>query len=77
MTVPSESTKAISSIYPIVVRFDRGNNLDFVVKEIKRSGDVQIGVNATDNLWDLFATTDNKRELSNVKPFNAAPAAKR
>ncbi len=77
MTVPAEATKTISSIYPIVVRFDRGNGSDFVAKEIKTSGDVQIGVNATDNLWDLFPTTDNKRELSNVKPFNTAPAAKR
>ncbi len=77
MTVPAESTKTISSIYPIVVRFDRGNSSEFVVKEIKRSGNVQIGVNATDNLWDLFPTDDNRRELSNVKPFNAAPAAKR
>lgn len=75
--VPAQATKSISSIYPIIVRFDRGNGADFVAKEIKASGDVQIGVNATDNLWDLFPTSDNKRELSNIKPFNAAPAGKR
>lgn len=76
MAVAAEATKTISSIYPIVVRFDRGNGSEFVAKEIKTSGNVQVGVNATDNQWDLFPTTDNKRELSNIKPFNATPASK-
>jgi hypothetical protein len=77
MAVPAEATRTISSLYPIVVRFDRGNGSEFVTKEIRTSGNIQIGVNATDNQWDLFPTNDNKRELSNIKPFNAAGSSKR
>ena len=71
-TVPANGTKTLSSLYPIVVRFDRGNGGDFVVKSTPMTvGNLQIGVNSADNLWDLFPTTDNRREVSRLKPFNA------
>jgi hypothetical protein len=72
LTVPAGGARTLSSIYPIVVRFDRGNGTDFVAKSTPLTvGNLQIGVNATDNLWDLFPTSDNRREVSNLKPFNA------
>ena len=41
-------------------------------------GTLQIGVNANDNLWDLFPTSDNRREASTkLKPFNADGLRKR
>lgn len=71
LTIPAGGSRTLTSIYPIVVRFDRGNGSDFVAKSLPPNGNVQIGVNATDNQWDLFPTKDNKREVSNLKPFNA------
>lgn len=77
LTVPAGGSRTLTSIYPIVVRFDRGNGAEFITKALPSSGNVQVGVNATDNQWDLFPTTDNRREISNLKPFNAAVAPKR
>jgi len=72
LTVPAGGARTISSDYPIVVRFDRGNGSEFVAKSTRMTvGNLQIGVNANDNLWDIFPTTDNRREVSNLKPFNA------
>ena len=72
MTVPSGGARTLSSDYPIVVRFDRGNGTEFVARSTPLTvGNLQIGVNAVDNLWDLFPTIDNRRELSTLKPFNA------
>ncbi|MDB5385176.1 MAG: hypothetical protein JWM11_822 [Planctomycetaceae bacterium] len=71
LTIPAGGSRTLSAIYPIVVRFDRGNGQEFVTKTLPPNGTVQVGVNATDNQWDLFPTTDNRREVSNLKPFNA------
>jgi hypothetical protein len=71
-TVPAGGSRTLSSTYPIVVRFDRGNGSDFVTKSTSLAvGNLQIGVNPTDNLWDLFPTSANHREASNLKPFDA------
>jgi hypothetical protein len=72
LTVPAGASRTLRSNYPIVVRFDRGNGTEFVAKSTPLTvGNLQIGVNANDNLWDLFPTSDNRRELSTLKPFNA------
>jgi hypothetical protein len=62
----------------VVVKFDRGNGGDFVAKTTSMTvGNLQIGVNPSDNLWDLFPTSDNRREVSNLTPFNADGTKKR
>jgi hypothetical protein len=78
LKVPAGGARTLTSEYPIVVRFDRGNDSEFVAKGTPlTTGTVQVGVNANDNLWDLFPTSDNRRELSNLKPFNADGPRKR
>ncbi|HEY3964326.1 MAG TPA: hypothetical protein VGM05_07190, partial [Planctomycetaceae bacterium] len=78
LIVPAGGSRTLSSIYPIVVRFDRGNGSEFVTKSTPYAGGtVQIGVNASDNLWDLFPTSDNRRETPRLKPFNAEKVGKR
>jgi hypothetical protein len=63
---------------PIVVRFDRGNGSEFVAKAVPFSiGNAQVGVNATDNLRDLFPTNENRREVSDVRPFKTDNLRKR
>jgi hypothetical protein len=77
VAVPAGAQRTITSIYPIVLKFDRGNGAQFVTKAMPFSGNVQVGVNAGDNLWDLFPTVDNRREAANVRPFNAEESKKR
>ena len=78
VTVPAGGARTLTSNYPIVVRFDRGNGSDFVVKTTPMTvGTLQVGVNANDNLWDLFPRSDNRREVSNPKPFNGDASRKR
>jgi len=77
LTVPAGGSRTITSPYPIVVRFDRGNGGEFVAKSMPFSGTVQIGVNATDNLWDLFPTSENRRETANLKAFSTEGLPKR
>jgi hypothetical protein len=78
LTIPAGGSRTLTSSYPIGVRFDGGNGTEFVAKTTPMTvGTLQIGVNATDNLWDLFPTSDNRREVSKVKPFNADGLRKR
>jgi len=78
LTVPAGGARTLKSNYPVVVRFDRGNDSEFVAKWTPLLvGTVQIGVNANDNLWDLFPTSDNRRETPKLKPFNAQGLGKR
>jgi hypothetical protein len=67
--VPPNGTQTISSIYPMVLRFDRGNGSELVAKSLNYNGTVEIGVNATDNRWDLFPTTDGQRNVSSLRLF--------
>ncbi len=72
LIVPSGGARTIVSNYPVVLRFDRGNGTAFVAKTTPITvGTIQVGVNANDNLWDLFPTSGNRREVSKLKPFNA------
>lgn len=68
-TVPAYRTATISGNYPLYIRFDRGNGLARATKALNFSGTVQIGVNARDNLWDLFPTNAGYREVSKFEPF--------
>ena len=72
LTVPAGGARTLSSNYPIVVRFDRGNGSEFVVKTTSMTvGTLQVGVNASDNLWDLFPAGDNRvAKCRTHKPFN-------
>lgn len=78
MIVPAGGTKTLTSQYPISVKFDRGNGAEFVTKATSLTvGSLQVGVNANDNLWDLFPTSENRREVLKVTPFNSEGAATR
>ncbi len=69
-TVAANRTATISSQYPMVVMFDRGNGTRRSSKSLNFGGTVQIGVNARDNLWDLFPADDTgHREKSQVELF--------
>ncbi len=70
LIVPAGGARTLRSNYPIVLRFDRGNGTDFVAKTTYlTTGNLEIGVSANDNLWDVFPTTDNRREVTGLKPF--------
>ncbi len=53
LVVPANGTRNVGSLFPIVLKFDRGNST-VSTKEFNFSGTVQIGVSATDNLWNFF-----------------------
>ncbi|HWB01200.1 MAG TPA: hypothetical protein VG713_22075 [Pirellulales bacterium] len=69
MTVPAGGTLPISGMYPIVVRYDRGNGADQAAKTMYFSGTVQVGINPADNMWDLYPTNENQREITTLKLF--------
>ncbi len=69
MSVPANATRTISSPYPMVIRYDRGNGTQLATKMLNFGGNVEIGVSAADNLWDLFPTTDGQREQTKLKLF--------
>jgi hypothetical protein len=71
LTVPANGSRTITSAYPVVVSYDRGNGSEFAKKSMAFIGNVEVGVNASDNLWDLFPTNDNRREVSGLKLFQA------
>jgi hypothetical protein len=71
MVVPANGAKTISSIYPMVIRYDRGNGTELAAKLLNFNGTVQIGVNVADNRWDVFPTTANQRAVANLKLFEA------
>ncbi len=69
MTAPAHGTKALSGNYPLFVGYDRGNGSDYTTKSTYTSGTVQVGVNMVDNMWDLFPTNENQREVTKLKLF--------
>ena len=68
-TVAAHSTAKVSANYPMVIRFDRGNGLKRAAKVLNFDGTVQVGVNARDNLWDIFPTDAGNREVTKVELF--------
>ncbi|HEX5105615.1 MAG TPA: hypothetical protein VFV87_17470, partial [Pirellulaceae bacterium] len=56
---PPRSKQSHESLYPLVFRFDRGNGS--VTKQVvsrERQTVLAVGINPSDNLWDLFAPGD-------------------
>ena len=69
-TVAANHTVTVSSAYPTLIRFDRGNGMARSAKMLNTSGTMQIGVNARDNMVDLFPTDDTgHREKTKVELF--------
>ncbi len=68
-TAAANRSTTISGRYPMVVRFDRGNGLQRAAKLLNFSGNVEVGVNARDNLWDLFPTEEGTREVTQHQLF--------
>jgi hypothetical protein len=53
--VAPHATQSHSSLYPLVVRFDRGNGAD--TKQVvsnQQKATLTVGLNPNDNLWDLY-----------------------
>jgi hypothetical protein len=70
MVVPANGNFTLTSIYPMVIRYDRGNGTELAAKSLNFAGTVQIGVNANDNMWDIFPTTENQREIIKLRLFD-------
>jgi hypothetical protein len=61
MFVRGGHTRTIHNPYPIVIEYDRGNGTRMVSKAVNFSGNVEVGVNAEDNLLDLFSEQANAK----------------
>ena len=61
MFVRGGHTRTINNPYPIVIEYDRGNGTGLVSKAVNFSGNVEVGVNAEDNLLDLFTEQGNAK----------------
>lgn len=60
VVVGASGTAEQASMYPIVIRFDRGNGAG--VKRCRVEGDqVKVAINAADNLWDLFPASGSAK----------------
>ena len=62
-------TRTIHNPYPIVIEYDRGNGTQMASKAINFSGNVEVGVNAEDNLLDLFPEQDNAKRAKEPDLF--------
>lgn len=62
-------TRSIHSRYPIVIEYDRGNGTKMVSKAVNFSGNVEVAVNAEDNLLDLFAEQGNAKRATEPELF--------
>ena len=69
LVVRDGRTKTLTSVFPIVLRYDRGNGGEFATKMLNFSGAVEVGINATDNYWDLFPEEGNKKRTLDVEIF--------
>ncbi|HUY90636.1 MAG TPA: hypothetical protein VMV10_18000 [Pirellulales bacterium] len=61
--------KDLASLYPIFIRYDRGTGGELVQKALNFSGTVEVGINAADNLWDIFPEEGNKKRTLEVEIF--------
>lgn len=59
MFVRAGHTRTITNPYPIVIEYDRGNGTAMASKAVNFSGNVEVAVNAEDNLLDLFVEEGN------------------
>jgi hypothetical protein len=69
LVVRAGHTKTLSSRYPIVLRYDRGDGADAARKRLNFSGTVEVAVNAADNRWDIFAEEGNAKRVLDVQLF--------
>jgi len=51
------------------IRYDRGTGGELVQKALNFSGTVEVGINAADNLWDIFPEAGNKKRTLEVDIF--------
>lgn len=69
MMVRAGHARKVSNPYPLVVEYDRGNGSERVAKMVNFSGNVEVGVNAQDNLLDLFAEQGNAKRMEEPSLF--------
>ncbi|HWB09708.1 MAG TPA: hypothetical protein VG826_10800 [Pirellulales bacterium] len=69
MFVRAGHTRTIHNPYPIVIEYDRGNSTQMASKAVNFSGNVEVGVNAEDNLLDLFPEQDNAKRAKEPDLF--------
>jgi hypothetical protein len=61
--------RKMSNPYPLVIEYDRGNGSEMVAKSVNFSGNVEVGVNAQDNLLDLFPEQGNAKRATEPELF--------
>ncbi|HVX12501.1 MAG TPA: hypothetical protein VHC22_15075 [Pirellulales bacterium] len=69
LVVRAGHSRKISNAYPIAIEYDRGNGTERVTKIVNFSGNVEVGVNAEDNLLDLFAEQGNAKRAQEPELF--------
>jgi hypothetical protein len=69
MFVRAGHSRPITNPYPMVIDYDRGNGTEMVSKAINFSGNVEVAVNAEDNLLDLFPEQDNVKHAEETDLF--------
>ena len=69
MFVRAHHTRTIRNPYPIVLEYDRGNGTHMATKAVNFSGNIEVGVNAEDNLLDLFAEQGNAKRMQDRELF--------
>ncbi|HQU43178.1 MAG TPA: hypothetical protein PK867_10215, partial [Pirellulales bacterium] len=69
MMVRARHTRTIRNAYPIVIEYDRGNGSHMASKAINFSGNVEVGINAQDNLLDMFTEQGNAKRAEEPELF--------
>jgi hypothetical protein len=69
LVIRAGRTRDLASLYPIFIRYDRGMGGELVQKVLNFSGTVEVGINAADNLWDVFPEAGNKKRTLEVDIF--------
>jgi len=69
LVVRGGRTRDLASTYPMFIRYDRGTGGELVQKALNFSGTVEVGINAADNLWDIFPEAGNKKRTLEVDIF--------
>lgn len=69
LMVRAGHARKITNPYPLVIEYDRGNGTERVAKSVTFSGNVEVGVNAQDNLLDLFPEQGNAKRVEEPSLF--------
>ncbi len=69
LVVRDGRTRTLTSLYPFIVKYDRGDGREMASKMLNFSGAVEVGINAADNSWDLFPEAGNKKRTLDVDIF--------